>query len=55
MEFDKRKLYFLAIVAAKFTPASIFTFFGIFMILHLLWAIFIVPETKGKQLEKIKL
>ena len=43
------------IAAAKFAPAPIFVFFGAFMILHLLWAIFIVPETKGKQLEEIKL
>jgi len=39
------------IAAAKFAPAKIFGFFAIFMVLHLLWAIFIVPETKGKELE----
>lgn len=39
------------IAAAKFAPAKIFAFFAIFMVLHLLWAIFIVPETKGKELE----
>lgn len=39
------------IAAAKFAPEKIFGFFAIFMVLHLLWAIFIVPETKGKELE----
>lgn len=43
------------IAAAKCTPSSIFFFFGAFMVAHLLWAIFIVPETKGKKLEDIKL
>lgn len=43
------------IAAAKYSPSSIFVFFGVFMVLHLLWAIFIVPETKGKQLEDIKI
>ena len=34
---------------------GIFAIFGGFMVLHLFWAIFIVPETKGKSLEEIKL
>jgi len=41
------------IAVEKTIPEVIFGVFGIFMILHLLWAIFIVPETKGKSLESI--
>jgi hypothetical protein len=36
-------------------PWAIFGFFGVMMVLHLLWAIFLVPETKGRRLEDIKL
>lgn len=43
------------IAVAKFEPHAIFFFFGAMMVLHLLWAIFIVPETKGKKLEDIKM
>ena len=43
-------------LAAESVPAwAIFGFFGVAMVFHLLWAIFIVPETKGKSLEEIKL
>ena len=35
------------------TPVSIFGFFLFMMVLHLLWAIFLVPETKGRQLEEM--
>ena len=43
------------IAAARFAPEAIFGFFGVMMVLHLLWAIFVVPETKGRPLEEIKL
>lgn len=39
--------------AEQVGPAVIFGLFGIFMVIHLLWAIFVVPETKGKTLEEI--
>lgn len=42
-------------MAAKIAPALIFGFFGVMMVLHLLWAIFIVPETKGRDLDDIRL
>ncbi len=41
------------IAVEKTIPEVIFSIFGIFMIIHLLWAIFIVPETKGKSLEEL--
>lgn len=41
------------IAVEKTIPEVIFGIFGTFMILHLLWAIFIVPETKGKSLEEL--
>lgn len=41
------------IAVEKTIPEIIFGVFGCFMILHLLWAIFIVPETKGKSLEEL--
>lgn len=41
------------IAAERFTPASIFGFFGVMMVLHLLWVVFIVRETKGRSLEDI--
>lgn len=41
------------IAAERFAPASIFGFFGVMMVLHLLWVIFIVRETKGRSLEDI--
>ena len=42
-------------MAASLSPALIFGAFGAMMVLHLLWAIFIVPETKGRRLEDIRL
>ena len=36
-------------------PWAIFGFFGLMMVLHLLWAVFCVPETKGRRLEDINL
>jgi len=43
------------VMAARLAPAVIFGTFGVFMVLHLVWAIFAVPETKGRQLEDIRL
>ena len=43
------------VMAANLSPAAIFGIFGFFMVLHLLWALFLVPETKGRPLEDIKL
>ena len=45
---------FFPIAAAAFAPELIFGFFGVMMVLHLLWAILIVPETKGRQLEDME-
>ena len=42
------------VMAAKLSPAAIFGTFGGLMVLHLLWALRIVPETKGRRLEDIK-
>ena len=42
-------------MAAAWAPAAIFAFFGTCLVAHLLWAIFICPETKGKALEEIRL
>ena len=39
-------------IAAETVPAwMIFAFFGVMMVFHLLWAILVVPETKGRELE----
>lgn len=41
-------------VAAESLPAAvIFAFFGGMMVLHLLWAVFVVRETRGRALEEI--
>ena len=42
-------------MAARLSPAAIFATFGAFMVLHLLWALFLVPETKGRRLEDIRI
>ncbi len=39
------------LMAAKWSPQAIFAFFGSCLVLHLLWAVFICPETKGRELE----
>ncbi len=51
---------FAALVAFAFPmaaeaipPAVIFAFFGVMMVFHFIWALFFVPETKGRQLEDI--
>jgi MFS family permease len=43
------------LMTARMPTWSIFALFGLFMIFHMFWAIFIVPETKGKALEEINL
>lgn len=41
-------------IAAESVPAwSIFAFFGVMMVVHLLWACLVVPETRGCALEDI--
>lgn len=39
------------IAAERFSPSAIFSFFGVMMVLHLLWAVFVVRETKGTRLD----
>ena len=41
------------IAAERFAPAAIFGFFGVLMVFHLLWVVFVVRETKGRRLEEI--
>ena len=53
MEARGGRLLFLS-MAASWASASIFTFFGVCLCIHLLWAIFICPETKGKKLEEFE-
>ena len=52
--------FFAALIALTFPMAAesvpawmIFAFFGVAMVFHLLWAIFIVPETRGKTLDEL--
>ena len=54
--------FFAALVALTFPmaaesvpPWAIFGFFGVMMVVHFLWALFVVPETKGRPLEDIQL
>jgi hypothetical protein len=42
-------------MTARMPTWSIFALFGLFMVFHMFWAVLIVPETKGKTLEEIKL
>ena len=44
---------FFPIAVAKFEPGAIFAFFAGMMVLHLLWVLFLVPETKGIPLEEM--
>ena len=44
---------FFPIAAERFAPAVIFGFFGVMMVFHLLWVVFVVRETKGRSLEEI--
>jgi len=41
-------------LAEAYSPASIFSFFCAMMILHLIWVILCVPETRGVPLEEIE-
>lgn len=43
------------LMAASWASWAIFAFFGACLVLHLLWAVFACPETKGKSLEEIRL
>ena len=42
---------FFPIAAEAVPAAAIFAFFGVMMVFHLLWALFMVPETKGRELQ----
>ena len=42
-------------MAESLQPGTIFAFFCFMMVLHLIWVILLVPETKGKPLEEIRL
>ena len=53
--------FFAALVALTFPMAAenvpawaIFGFFGVMMVFHFLWALLVVPETKGRRLEDIQ-
>ena len=41
--------------AESVPPWAIFGFFGVMMVFHFLWVLFVVPETKGRRLEDIQL
>ena len=41
------------IAAERVVPAAIFGFFGVMMVFHLLWVVFVVRETKGRKLEEV--
>ena len=47
--------FFFPMMAANLAPWLIFGFFGVMMILHLVWVFTMVPETKGRSLEEIRL
>ena len=38
------------VAVAAVSPAAIFAFFGVMMVFHFVWALFFVPETKGRAL-----
>ena len=42
------------LMVSAFHPGTVFLFFAFMMFLHLLWAVFLVPETKGVALEEIQ-
>jgi len=46
---------FGSVLINQFEPWMVFTFFGFFMILQLLYTHFMMPETKGKSLEELHL
>ena len=41
---------FFPMAAERFAPSVIFGFFGVMMVLHLLWVLLVVKETKGSAL-----
>ncbi len=41
-------------VLGAFSPATIFGFFGLMMVLQLLWVINVMPETRGQSLEALQ-
>jgi len=41
-------------VISQFSGATIFTFFAGMMVLQLLWVLFVMPETKGVELEELE-
>ena len=43
------------LMTVKMPTWSIFALFGTFMVFHIFWAVFVVPETKGRELEEINL
>jgi len=42
--------FFFPVLVERFSPAMIFGGFGAMMVVHLLWVVFVVPETKGRAL-----
>lgn len=47
--------FFFPMMTANLAPWLIFGFFGVMMVLHLVWVLTSVPETKGRALEDIRL
>ena len=43
------------VMTANLAPWIIFAIFGAFMVAHIVWAVFVVPETKGQVLEEMRL
>jgi sugar porter (SP) family MFS transporter len=41
-------------MVTSFVPGQVFLFFCVMMVLHLLWVLFMVPETKGVPLEEMQ-
>ena len=45
--------FLFPIAAERFSASVLFGFFGVMMVFHLLWVVFVVRETKGKSFEEI--
>ena len=43
------------LMAVRWAPWMIFALFGCCLVVHLLWAVFVCPETKGRSLEEIRI
>ena len=43
------------LMAVSWAPWMIFTLFGCCLVVHLLWAVFVCPETKGQSLDEIRI